>query len=637
MKKMKFLIGALSFLAAAFMVSPSQAQIKTYLEEDFQQGLTKTLWNINECTNISETEGPLHFLQTSQTDIWAGWVRDPNGQVIQGGGFNDTINGTYEIIAFPFKMEEDVFNIVSLDYMWNVTSINTTRNFGVRVRLENDEVWDTVEILNLNKTYLEGKFVAVLDSKWNGKKVEMELFFSTTHNASAFYFLMDNVKFAAYAKTPEVSTSLKAAPVAWDELPLNLTIANIGALDVNSIEYTFDIDNGKQTGTLPITLGSGDDALEPISGIVTGSISIELKGLDFGKHTLKMQATKINGETNANPTATEIEFFTLDESKLNQPYVPLFEGFTSSTCSPCASANRYLNPVLTELRDAGALNVIKYQMYFPGTGDPYYIEGNKTRMEFYDEVFGLGGYWGVPFPVYNGMEVVTQWEGQYWTDLQRQLKEKATAAHAHKASFDIDITEASIDDSKKLSLKFEVTPNISITGRVFAVVVEKTTTGNKCTNGETEFHNVAMAFLPTAGGVSKNFETGKTETFTSSTNMGRTHMEESHDLQIICFVQHESGYIFQSSSIVKGGNVANENEVMGDVRVYPNPAFENVNITNLDGADVEIFDLTGRRVYFSNHVNGDLQIATSAFAQGTYVVRLTKDGKSAHRKLVVVK
>ena len=180
---------------------------------------------------------------------------------------------------------------------------------------------------------------------------------------------------------------------------------------------------------------------------------------------------------------------------------------------------------------------------------------------------------------------------------------------------------------------------MNIKGRVYAVVVEKTTTGNKRTNGEKEFHNVAMKFANGTTGVEKSFEAGKKETFSyPSVNLKDTKIEELYDLEVICFVQHsESGYIFQSSSIVKSGNVANENEVMGDVRVYPNPASEFVNITTLEGADVEIFDLTGRRVYVNNKVEGDLEVSLASFANGTYVVRLTKDGQSAHRKLIVVR
>ena len=114
-------------------------------------------------------------------------------------------------------------------------------------------------------------------------------------------------------------------------------------------------------------------------------------------------------------------------------------------------------------------------------------------------------------------------------------------------------------------------------------------------------------------------------------------MEEANDLEILCFIQHESGYIFQSSSVVEGGVVANEEEVLGDIRIYPNPAAENVTVGNLSDADVEMFDITGRRVYKNEGVNGNLQMTLTSFTEGSYVIRITQNGKTAHRKLVIVR
>ncbi|MDE5575173.1 MAG: T9SS type A sorting domain-containing protein, partial [Bacteroidales bacterium] len=398
---------------------------------------------------------------------------------------------------------------------------------------------------------------------------------------------------------------------------------------------TYVVDDNAKTGTIP---GNFKPALTPLLGRATGSVQVDLSGLGIGEHSIKFFPSKINGAAPTEKDEESLVFYLVDESKLTQKYVPLFEGFTASTCGPCATANSYFNPVLAQLQSAGAINVIKYQMYFPGNGDPYHIEGNTTRMLYYDEIFGWDGYWSVPTPIYNGMDNIMDWDAQYWSDITSLLKTSATEDHQKKSIMDIDFKSAEIDASGQLSLEIEITSHLQMTGNVHAVVVEKTTTGNRRTNGEREFHNVAMAFATDAIGKKTTFEADKKERFRYSISMARTNVEELFDLQVVCFVQDpESGYIFQSASTLKSGIVANENEVMGDVRVYPNPASEFVNITNLEGADVEIFDLTGRRVYANSKVEGDLEIALASFANGTYVVRLTKDGQSAHRKLMVVR
>ena len=48
----------------------------------------------------------------------------------------------------------------------------------------------------------------------------------------------------------------------------------------------------------------------------------------------------------------------------------LVEELTSSTCGPCAQLNNLFNPWLAN--NAEKVTVIKYQMNWPGTGDPYY-------------------------------------------------------------------------------------------------------------------------------------------------------------------------------------------------------------------------------------------------------------------------
>ena len=635
MKKMKFLLGALSFVAAAFMVSPSQAQIKTYISENFSNGLNTSVWDLDACTDISKEEGPLYFLQQG-SDILGGWVYDPNG-IILTGGVQTQLNGMYEIVAKPIQLESNAINIISVNYTYAAQS-SGTRSFGIRIKEEGSSEWTELTKLTSLGTSKDGTLIASLDSKWNGKTVVMEVYFSAQHKAnSAYYFLMGNIEFAAYSQDPTLSTKITAAPIAYPgkEFDVKLSITNTGAIAVSSFEYTYVIDNNAKTDKISANF---TQALDPLIGMAGGSVPVDVEGLSFGEHTLKFYPSKINGEEITGGKEESLVFYIVDESQFSQQYVPLFEEFTSSTCSPCATANTYLNPALSQLQNAGAINVIKYQMYFPGNGDPYYIAENQTRMLYYDGIFGWDGYWSVPSPIYNGMEFIMDWDAQYWSDLTNQLIDKATDGHKKKAAMTIDITNAEINASNQLMLEIEITPHLSMTGNVHTVIVEKTTTGNRRTNGEKEFHNVAMKFATDATGKKTSFEAGKKEKFRYSVSMDQTNVEEMHDLQVVCFVQDpESGYIFQSSSIVKSGNVSNENEVMGDVRVYPNPASEFVNITNLEGADVEIFDLTGRRVYVNNKVEGDLEVSLASFANGTYVVRLTKDGQSAHRKLIVVR
>ena len=59
---------------------------------------------------------------------------------------------------------------------------------------------------------------------------------------------------------------------------------------------------------------------------------------------------------------------------------PLYEVFTSSTCGPCAYANPILDAVLEA--NPGTHSLVKYQMNWPGSGDPYYTAEGGVRGNF---------------------------------------------------------------------------------------------------------------------------------------------------------------------------------------------------------------------------------------------------------------
>ncbi len=608
-------------------------------EFDFKDSLDAAIWNLAACTKISEEVGHLYFFEDYMDEKYGGWVNDPL-EWIMGGLAETVLDGTYQIVSNPIQLlDNDLINLVSVVYTAELYDEYGDgapwgdQSFGVRVREEGAADWTEVGMITGDEIEYEGEFVAVLGPQFRGKTVEVAIYFTTKRDENvSFLFMMNEVTFAAYEETLEVSTQVSAPQWAYDEfIDVKLSIKNTGNVPVSSLAYAYTIDDDAKTGTIPVKC---TPALN-LGASMTTSTRIALQDLGFGGHTLKVRLTELNGEAVAESEADVLDFYIVDESQLTQPYVPLFEGFTASSCGPCANANKFLNPALETLQKDGAINVIKYQMDFPGDGDPYYIDENETRMYFYDEIFGWNGAWFVPVPIYNGEEMLSKWDAADWSERADILKERAKADHTKKAVLAIDITNVTVDETN-LSVAVDITPSVAVEGRVFVVVVEKTTTGNAGGNGETEFHNVAMAFASDEEGDAKSFEVGKKETLTYKLDMNGTHVEEMGDLQIVCFVQHENGHIFQSSSIVKSGNLFNENaEVLGHVRLYPNPAAEYVNITHLEGADVEIINLTGRRVYAENNVSGNLEVSLSSFTPGVYTVRLTKDGQSAYRKLVV--
>jgi protocatechuate 3,4-dioxygenase beta subunit/thiol-disulfide isomerase/thioredoxin len=214
-------------------------------------------------------------------------------------------------------------------------------------------------------------------------------------------------------------------------------------------------------------------------------------------------------------------------------FKPLYEEFTSSTCGPCAYANPILDAVLFANPETHSL--IKYQVNWPGNGDPYYTEEVEVRRDYYS-VFG------VPDLFINGNQFPPGDMTQAVYNLSQGLI----------TGMSIAVT-AEIDDDYNLTVNanIDVSYNYDAGLKAHIVVVEKETVGNVGTNGETEFYNVMLKMLPNAGGTTLPALTpGNTESIFQLYPMDLTFMEEPDDLAIIVFVQDDiDKSIIQSEQI----------------------------------------------------------------------------------------
>ncbi len=213
------------------------------------------------------------------------------------------------------------------------------------------------------------------------------------------------------------------------------------------------------------------------------------------------------------------------------PLKPLYEEFTSSTCGPCAFANAILDPLL--MANGGTHSLIKYQMNWPGSGDPYYTAEGGVRKTYY-------GVSGVPSMFINS-------ESLYPGDLTQAIYDSYLT---QTTSMELNIVTAEIDEDYIATIEVEINPLINYPAGLKAhiVIVEKVTVGNVASNGETEFFNVMMKMLPDAFGTTLDALTaGNIVTLTESYDMALTFMEQPNDLAVIVFIQNDTDKeVFQS-------------------------------------------------------------------------------------------
>ena len=88
---------------------------------------------------------------------------------------------------------------------------------------------------------------------------------------------------------------------------------------------------------------------------------------------------------------------------------------------------------------------------------------------------------------------------------------------------------------------------------------------------------------------------------------------------------------------VHRGGTTGINELEGEVNVYPNPATTVINIDNAEGAQISVFDLSGRMVSSVNSASAYQTIDASNLAEGMYIVRIANGDNVITKKINVVR
>jgi len=303
------------------------------------------------------------------------------------------------------------------------------------------------------------------------------------------------------------------------------TILNGGNTQINSLDLNWQVDNGTvHTDNLTgLTLDYAET--------YNFTHSVQWNATQ-GTHNLSVWVSNMNGIGNDEITNNDTIQKTISVATQSVSRIPLYEEFTSSTCSPCATFNSsYFNETFLN-NNTGNYTLIKYQMNWPGNGDPYYTAEGGVRRDFY----GVGG---VPSLFIDAAEGTHFNTSQLQTDLDNEL--------TVPAFFDISAT-AQVNGNN-INVTANISPYVDMNNLTVQIaVVERTTTGNTGNNGETEFHYVMMKMLPDALGTTSDFTAGTPQTINESYDLSSTHVEETGDLAVVVFIQdNTTKQVFQSA------------------------------------------------------------------------------------------
>jgi len=200
---------------------------------------------------------------------------------------------------------------------------------------------------------------------------------------------------------------------------------------------------------------------------------------------------------------------------------PLYQIFTASTCAPCVWGNSVADAILDD--NEGEFSLVKYQMNWPGVGDPYFVQAADDRRDYYVVT-------GVPTMYINDTNVAPYYLTQSIFDSQ--------AGKMTSMGINIDTAEITASGLINIDVELEVDANYAADLRLQVAVVERLTTGNASTNGEKEFHNVMLHMFPSGyGTLLPAITVGNNQSFSFNYDMSTTFMEQASDLRVVVFVE----------------------------------------------------------------------------------------------------
>ena len=311
-----------------------------------------------------------------------------------------------------------------------------------------------------------------------------------------FWFIDDFTVYTPATKDMAAVAVTMGAYYDISDAPFSVTgtLVNLGSENVTSFDLNYTVDGGA-----PVT--------QAISGInipfgveYNFTHSTGFTPSTVGDYEITAYASNINGGADAVPANDEASTsITVFENVVQR--VPLFEVFTSSTCTPCTPGNENFHSIV-DPKPAQEYVSIKYQQDFPGTGDPYATFDAVDRRGFY-------GISSIP-----RMEIDGGWDGNA-NSFSQALYADALAKPAFTflhATYSVDVAMQTVD------FDIEALPIIDYPAgnyRLQIAIIENLTTQNVKTNGETEFYQVLKKMYLDENGITVTLDNLTTSTFSS--------------------------------------------------------------------------------------------------------------------------
>ena len=339
-------------------------------------------------------------------------------------------------------------------------------------------------------------------------------------------------------------------------------------------------------------------------------------------------------------------------SSFAQNRVTLVETFTSSTCPPCNPGNVALEALLSAPENDGKFVSVKYQMNWPGNGDPYYTAEMGSRKNIYSVQ-------SVP-----NTQIDAGYDGGPSNLTQADLNNAYAVSPLVDLSAYYQVNE--VTQTVDVQVDYEALADLPPSTRLFVAIFEYETSDNVGGNGETQFEHVVKKIYNGASGLHLGPQTTGdigheelTHTFNgnyvlpANAIVGHDEstehtVEEFSDIGVAVWLQSNiTKEIYQATYANVGFSplAVEEIETFTSAKIYPNPTAGNAVIAfqltqNQSEVSVNIVNSLGQVVYFDLIENVEAgrsvyDFNTDSLASGVYSINISSESGSISKRLIV--
>lgn len=630
-------------LVAGLLVGGLSAQT-VFINEDFESGALPTNWSIT----TGATDGGFKFGTAAALSSQYFPITDNGSKITATNDDDCNCDKNNELLitdSVDLSTATTVYASFDL-YYFDAAYNGDQEEAHLKASTDGGTTWTSVKQLSAAADW-NTVFVDV--SAYAGTGMTNVKFAITYSDGTGWNYGLglDNFKvFVPYAKdfmATEIdlyeTQGLTAAPFT-----ISGSVMNVGSdtIDDYTVNYQIDgmgmvfSDNVTGAGVNPFTADNFSHATKWTPSSV-------------GTYDVAVWCTSLDGANDMN-TANDTTYKTITVVAAVAPRTTLIETFTSSTCPPCVPANTNYEALINDPVNAGRYTGLKYQMSWPGSGDPYFTAEGGVRRTAY-------AINAVPYMLIDGG----------WNQNGNSLTQNIMDSYQEVPSM-ATIDAQYLVTNKRVDISISIDAINDLPGSAYTLhtaIIEGKTTQNIGTNGETEFFNVMKKMLPNASGANmgtltsgQQFTKAYSYTFNGNYRLPNNSsdeidhaiehsVEEFTDLKVLVWIQdNATGVIEQSAYANVSAISVEENKMENNINVYPNPATDIVNIDinaiSNNNVTIQVINTLGQVVLSNVDINltagaNAVQLNVSQLEAGIHIVSITSGNQVITKTISIVK